>query len=221
MKITVDSKQRITTLLLMCLEFYKVIMGTFLVVFVPQDCNGTICTVTQNFFKNDTMHYVANTCNFVTFSAIGTLYFIELNRENWCIEYLDIDDEKNANNLDLEIESYPEYKITMNKLNRKYVNATYAALFMMVVNFIVSGYTVYRKYTGSNSITSFISFFLLVSMKLYNAWSIGNLSIKNERANSAYMKEPKTYNTIDADHKIKDEGNPPLTNGVLGENIII
>ena len=104
------------------------------------------------------MHYVANTCNFVTFSAIGTLYFIELNRENWCIEYLDIDDEKNANNLDLEIESYPEYKIKMNKLNKKYVNATYAALFMMVVNFIVSGYTVYRKYTGTNSITSFISF---------------------------------------------------------------
>ena len=221
MKITVDSKQRITTLLLMCLEFYKVIMGTFLVVFVPQDCNGTICTVTQNFFKQDTMHYVANTCNFVTFSAIGTLYFIELNRENWCIEYLDIDDEKNANNLDLEIESYPEYKIKMNKLNKKYVNATYAALFMMVVNFIVSGYTVYRKYTGTNSITSFISFFILVSMKLYNAWSIGNLSIKNERANSAYMKEPKTYNTIDADHKIKDRGNPPLTNGALDQNIII
>ena len=221
MKITVDSKQRITTLLLMCLEFYKVIMGTFLVVFVPQDCNGTICTVTQNFFKHDTMHYVANTCNFVTFSAIGTLYFIELNRENWCIEYLDIDDEKNANNLDLEIESYPEYKIKMNKLNKKYVNATYAALFMMVVNFIVSGYTVYRKYTGTNSITSFISFFILVSMKLYNAWSIGNLSIKNERANSAYMKEPKTYNTIDADHKIKDRGNPPLTNGALDQNIII
>ena len=63
--------------------------------------------------------------------------------------------------------------------------------------------------------------FVRATPKLYNAWSIGNLSIKNERANSAYMKEPKTYNTIDADHKIKDEGNPPLTNGVLGENIII
>jgi len=221
MKITVDSKQRITTLLLMCLEFYKVVMGTFLVVFVPQDCNGTICSATQNFFKHDTMHYVANTCNFVTFSAIGTLYFIELNRENWCIEYLDIDDEKNANNLDFEIESYPEYKVIMNKLNRKYINATYAALFMMVVNFIVSGYTVYRKYTGSNSITSFVSFFILVSMKLYNAWTIGSLSIKDERANSAYMKEPKTYNTIDHNHKILNDDNLTLTDGTVQENIIL
>ena len=57
-------------------------------------------------------------------------------------------------------------------------------------------------------------------MKLYNAWSIGNLSIKNERANSAYMKEPKTYNTIDADHKIKNRGNPPLTNGALDKTLL-
>ena len=39
-------------------------------------------------------------------------------------------------------------------------------------------------------------------MKLYNAWTIGRLSIKDERANSAYMKEPKTYNTIDKDYRI-------------------
>lgn len=39
-------------------------------------------------------------------------------------------------------------------------------------------------------------------MKLYNAWGVGRLSIKDERANSAYMKEPKTYNTIDEDYRI-------------------
>jgi hypothetical protein len=45
---------------------------------------------------------------------------------------------------------------------------------------------------------------MLVSMKLYSAWNVGRLSLKYERANSAYMKEPKTYNTIDADFRIKD-----------------
>ena len=44
-------------------------------------------------------------------------------------------------------------------------------------------------------------------MKLYNAWSVGRLSIKDERANSAYMKEPKTYNTIDEDYKIVHQDN--------------
>ena len=210
-QITVDSKQRITTLLLMCLEFYKVIMGTFLIVFVPQDCNGTICTATENFFKEGNLYFGGNVCNFITFSAIGTLYFIEVKRENWCIQYLDIDDEKCTTNLDTEIEAYPKFKIEMNKLNNYYVNATYFAVLMMCINFIVSGFTVYQTYTGSNSITSFVSFFLLVSMKLYNAWTIGRLSIKDERANSAYMKEPKTYNTIDEDYRIVSDDNESLT----------
>ena len=210
-QLTVDTKQRITTFFLLCLEFYKVVMGTFLIVFVPQDCNGTICTATENFFKEGDLYIGGNICNFITFSAIGTLYFIELKRENWCIQYLDIDDEKSTNNLDIEIESYPKFKKEMNRLNKNYVNATYFALFMMFINFIVSGFTVYQTYTGTNSITSFLSFFMLVSMKLYNAWSVGRLSIKDERANSAYMKEPKTYNTIDEDYRIVQDDNQSLT----------
>ena len=39
-------------------------------------------------------------------------------------------------------------------------------------------------------------------MKLYNAWCVGRLSIKDDRTNSAYMKEPKTYNTIYEDYRI-------------------
>jgi len=211
MNLTVDSQQRITTFLLMCLEFYKVVMGTFLIVFVPQDCNGTICTATENFFKEGNLYFGGNVCNFITFSAIGTLYFIELKRENWCIQYLDIDDEKSTNNLDTEIEAYPKYKKEMNRLNKNYVNATYFAVLMMCINFIVSGFTVYQTYTGSNSITSFVSFFLLVSMKLYNAWTVGRLSIKDERANSAYMKEPKTYNTIDENYRILEDDKDTFT----------
>jgi len=217
MNLTVDSQQRITTFLLMCLEFYKVVMGTFLIVFVPQDCNGTICTATENFFKEGNLYFGGNVCNFITFSAIGTLYFIELKRENWCIQYLDIDDEKSTNNLDTEIEAYPKYKKEMNRLNKNYVNATYFAVLMMCINFIVSGFTVYQTYTGSNSITSFVSFFLLVSMKLYNAWGVGRLSIKDERANSAYMKEPKTYNTIDGNYRIVEDDKEIFTSIEMGE----
>ena len=74
----------------------------------------------------------------------------------------------------------------------------------MIVNFIISGITVYQSYAGTNSITSFVSFFMLVSMKLYSALTVGRLSLKNERANSAYLKEPKTYNTIDVDYRIEN-----------------
>ena len=73
---------------------------------------------------------------------------------------------------------------------------------MMITNFVVSGVTVYQSYAGSNSVSTFISFFMLVSMKLYSSWGVGSLSIRDERANSAYLKEPKTYNTIDVDFKM-------------------
>tara|TARA_A100001015_G_scaffold166145_1_gene184668 strand:+ start:2040 stop:2696 length:657 start_codon:yes stop_codon:yes gene_type:complete len=191
----------------MMMEIYKVLMGTFLVIFVPQKCGNRICGATDNFFNGSIINSVGNISNFVTFSSIGTLYFIEMKRENWCIKYLDIDDNKSSNNLDEEIEKYPKYKHEMHQLNRKYLNCTYAALFLMVANFIISGFTVYQSYAGPNSVTTFISFFMLVSLKLYSSWNVGALSVKYERANSAYLREPKTYNTIDEDFRILNEEN--------------
>ena len=204
MKVDVDTKQRIMTAIFMILEFYKIVMGTFLIVFVPQKCDDKICTMTQNFFNNKLLNTVGNASNFVTFSSVLTLYVLEYQRENWCIQYLDIDDEKSTNNLDTEIEAYPKYKIKMNKLNKNYLRSVYISTFLMIVNFIISGITVYQSYAGTNSITSFVSFFMLVSMKLYSALTVGRLSLKNERANSAYLKEPKTYNTIDVDYRIEN-----------------
>ena len=73
MKISIDSKQRITTALLMCLEFYKILMATFLVLFVPQKCEDVVCTVIDNFLKRDTVHFAALISNFITF--VSVLYF--------------------------------------------------------------------------------------------------------------------------------------------------
>ena len=60
MKVTADTQQRIKTVLSMCLEFYKVLMGTFLVVFVPQQCNDQICSMSENFYNGSTLNYVGN-----------------------------------------------------------------------------------------------------------------------------------------------------------------
>merc|ERR1712166_818791 len=134
------------------------IMGTFLVIFVPQKCGSELCTATENFMTHDPLRLGAIVCNFVTFASIGTLYFIELRRENWCIQYLDIDEHRSNTNLDTEIELYPEFKNEMRKLNNQYIKAVYAALFFMIVNFVVSGSIVYQSYAGSNTLTTFISF---------------------------------------------------------------
>ncbi len=204
MKLSIDNKQRLMTSLLMCLEFYKILMATFLVLFVPQKCNDEVCTVTENFLKRDTVHFAALISNFITFGSVLYFYVIETKRENWCIQYLDIDLSKPNDYLDGEIEAYPKYKKQMNQLNKKYLKSMYASSSLLIINFGLSGTAIGFDYVGTNTVTTMLSFFLLLSSKLYSAYVTGTESVKKERALSAYMKMPKTYNTIDEDYRIAD-----------------
>ena len=214
MKLSVDSKQRVTTTCLMFLEFYKILMATFLVLFVPQKCEDEVCTITENFFKRDPAHLAALISNFTTFVSVLYFYYIEMKRENWCIKYLDIDLTKPNNYLDDEIEAYPKYKKQMNQLNKSYLKSMYASSTLLVINFGISGTAIGFDYVGTNTITTMVSFFLLISSKLYSAYVTGTDSVKKERALSAYMKTAKTYNTVDEDFRITET---PATT----ENIVI
>ena len=204
MKLQPDTKQRIFTTLSMFTEFYKVMMGTFLTIFVPQQCEENVCTLSQNFYNVELLHRSAMILNFITFASVLTFYGIEIKRENWCIKYLDIDDNKSNNNLDTEIELYPKYKKHMNKLNKYYLYSLYTSGILLLANFGYSSYSISYDYTGPNTVTSLLSFLMLVTNKLYTSFGIGNESVKNERAFSAYMRTPKTYNTIDTDYRLRE-----------------
>ena len=212
MKLSIDSKQRITTTLLMFLEFYKILMATFLVLFVPQQCGLEVCTITENFLKRDPVNFAALISNFITFASVLNFYIVEIKRENWCIQYLDIDISKPNDYLDNEIEAYPKYKKQMNLLNKRYLKSMYISSTLLVINFGLSGAAVGFDYVGTNTVTTMLSFFLLLSSKLYSAYSTGTESVNKERALSAYMKTAKTYNTIDDDYRIAD---------INTENIVI
>jgi len=185
----------------MILEFYKVMMATFLVIFVPQDCDGKVCTLTENFNNSGKIHIGALISNFVTFLFVINFYKNEIFREEWCIKYLDIDPDKPNNNLDEEIEEYPAYKQQMKELNNDYLNSLYISSGLLVSNFTLSGVAIGYNYQGANTLTSIISFLLLLSEKLYSSYTVGAKSVEDERAFSAYMKIARTYNTIDNDYK--------------------
>lgn len=201
MKISVDNQQRINTGLLMILEFYKIMMATFLVLFVPQDCDGRVCTISDNYSNDDTVHFTALICNFGTFISVLGFYGIEIKREEWCIQHLDIDPAKPNNNLDHEIEKYPEFKENMSSLNKNYLNALYFTSFLLTANLAYSGVAIGYNYNGTNTVNSMTSFVLLLTDKLYSAYTVGTKSVEDERAFSAYMQIARTYNTIDEDYK--------------------
>ena len=110
MKVNIDTMQRIKGGGIFMLEFYKILMGTFLTIFVPRDCGSRVCTLTDNYKDDEIFHRCVFILNCVSFFTVMVLYYSEIKRENWCITYLDIDENKSLENLDTEIERYPEIK---------------------------------------------------------------------------------------------------------------
>jgi hypothetical protein len=202
MKITTDTKQRVKTSMTFCLEFYKILMGTFLITFVPQKCGDHVCSLQENIYNTEFYHYMGNISNLVTFVVVLGFYILEMKRENWSITYLDIDPNKPNNNLDTEIERYPKIKKKMLNLNKMYLNMVYTCIIFLAINFVFSGISIGYNFIGTNTFTSLFSFLLLIASKFGSAVEIGNKSVKEERAFSAYMKIAKTYNTIDKDHRL-------------------
>tara|TARA_B100001059_G_C17638996_1_gene478354 strand:- start:90 stop:740 length:651 start_codon:yes stop_codon:yes gene_type:complete len=204
MKIDVDTKQRLTTALIFLTEFYKVLMGTFLGVFIPLKCEDEICSVTDNIYTTDPYHVATNIYNLISFILVISFYVIELRRENWSIEYLDIDETKSLTNLDTEVEKYPMIKTRMKSLNLAYYRMIHVAIFMLTTNFILSGLLVGFNYYNINTLNSILSFFMLVFMKLNKARGIATASLKNEQVCSGFLTAPKIYNTIDVDYRVVD-----------------
>jgi hypothetical protein len=204
MKLTVDNKQRLTTAFLFILESYKIVMGTFLTIFVPQECNQETCTILQNIQNNTLLHRIATISNLISFIVFIVFYSIELKRENWCIKYLDIDDNKASNNLDTEIELYKDIKSNMNKINKHYKIITNICIGTQIINISISIADILHQFNGISTITPLLSYVILIAIKLIMSFNIAYSSLKDERAYSSFMKISKTYNTIDDDFKHKN-----------------
>ena len=81
MKIDVDIKERLKITFLFFLQSYKVIMGSLLVVFVPQECNDHVCSVYENFTNSSTFHNVCLSFNYLSALLFLICYIVELKRD--------------------------------------------------------------------------------------------------------------------------------------------
>ena len=201
MKLTLDTKQRITSGFTFLLEFYKVLMGSFITIFVPHQCGDHLCSMKDDLSGDDAFRTFCVTFNFLSCLMLMELYFIELRRENWCITYLDIDPKQPNNNLDMEIEDYPKIKEEMKSINQKYKKRALICVGAQSLNILTSTIDAGLHWAGPIALGPLISYIILMLTKLYNTYFISTTSLKKERAYSAYLTTSKTYNTIDEDHK--------------------
>ena len=222
MKIDQDIIQRIKVTGIFCLQFYKVLTGTMLSLFVPQACYETIsdgsdiiqgddtvriCTLTQNFENNEIYHRLTLYWNSISFLCFIYCYLLELKRESWAIKFLDVDKDKSDNALKEIIVNEPKLDKRMDKLNRLYFYGLSVTSVVYAINVLMMINVLYQDYHSMSTISCFRSFTLLVQMKLYNSLSIAYKSVKNDTMLSAFLTEFVSFNVLDKDY-ISDKHNP-------------
>jgi len=195
-----DFNQKLNVGITLILEIYRVLMGAFLVVFVPQKCEETICSTSQNINREDSLSQTAISFNIITALSFLALYFIEVKRENKMISYLEVNNftptDDTAVGVALEKLATGK-KQTIWDYDRYYQRAGYVSTVAFTLNSILSFIVVYMNYLDSKTFTVFLTNLLLMGLKVADVFSTVNTP-KNIFY-SAYLKNKVQYNDVDPD----------------------
>ena len=215
MKVDQDLKERLKIGALWVFQSYKVIMGSLLILFVPQKCEElveysgssdsdeyetAICSVSDNLHKTDDMfHNITLGFNFLCVGLFLITYVVELRREHWCVKNFDINHDFPDNHLDDIIDQKPELKAELYKRNNRYFKITSLTSSVYMINLILSSIIIYDNYVGIQAVTSYTSYVALILLKIYNSLFISYTSLKGEKALSGYITEFSSFNVFDED----------------------
>ena len=195
-----DMKQRFKVAGTFFLQIYKVTTGTMLSLFIPQKCDDHICSLKENYENADVYHKMTFYWNALTMLLFFSYYMIELKREEWAIKFLDIDNDKPDNSLKEIIKTDPQLDKKMDQLNLLYLRTLGTTCFFYGINLAITVKMIKDTYYSSSTLSCFISFSLLVLMKLYNSLIVALESVKNDKMMSAYMCEFVSFNVLDKDY---------------------
>lgn len=196
-----DREQMIRVYFLFLIEIFKVAMASFLSMSVIQNCDGEVCSYSENLKRSSKYGEFVVGVNALNIICFAILYFYEFNREMFLIEYLDINKKQGDYHLPNVINHYPEIKAKLIRYNRLYYNSTKCLLLLTGINWITSGILVFKSFYSFKTITSYLTNILLIITKLSDSYSISKESFKHTYGLSAYIKEYTSFNVIDKDHE--------------------
>jgi hypothetical protein len=208
-----DFNQRINVASTLTLELYRVLMGAFLMVFVPQKCGDHICSINENINRDDTLSRITVAFNSITLFAFLILYAIEVKRESKLITYLEVNKFKALDNESVgealtQLESSKKDNIL--SYDVYYQKTGYLCTGIFGVNSILSSIVIYTHYLDSKTVTVYLTNLLFMSLKVLDVYNTVNT--KPNIFYSAYLKNKVQFNDVDPDKIIKIESveNPPL-----------
>ena len=198
-----DNKQKINISIACVLEVYRVVMGSFLLLFVPQKCGDNLCGLTENITTND----LSTTCfsiNVITFVCSMIMYMFEVKREVTMINYLHVNDDVPTDNDEVGkvLVKLPEKKKDqILALDKIYQKMSYITFLLFLINSALSGVVIYDNYLDNKTLTVFITNVLFMAGKLGDVYAITNT--EENIFYSAYLKHRVQYNDVDPDQVIE------------------
>ena len=217
-----DFKQKMNVSATLVLEFYRVLMGSLLILFVPQKCGDNICSLSEN-MNRDNISESAFAFNMLTLFSFLLMYYIEVKRENLMIDSLHVNPDKARSNEAVE-ESIEllvdDIKNKIWNLDKKYQLTGYFSMGCFSVNAIISSFVIFSNYLDDKTLTVLLTNILFMSSKLNDVFSTVNTE-KNIFF-SAYLKRKVQFNDIDPDapKKILDDIEDPVNETPKSESNI-
>ena len=201
-----DFMQKVGMAPVVALEMYRVIVSSFLVLFVPQKCDDHVCTLSENMVLEHDLYNAGLVFNFLTMAAFLAMYTLEVKRENRLITYLEVNKEQASDHdsVGLALEKLPVYKRdSIWELDKYYIYSGWTAIVMFIINTILSGFVVYEYYLDSQTTSTYITNILFMVTKLADVHS--NVNTEKNVFYSAYLKGKVQYNDVDPDKLLKIE----------------
>jgi len=198
-----DFNQRMNVASTLTLELYRVLMGAFLMVFVPQKCDENICSISENINRSDPLSRTALAFNSLTLLAFLILYVVEVKRENKLITYLEVNKFNAVDNESVGTalkKLDPSKKDTILNYDVYYQKIGYLCTIIFSINSVLSSIVIYSHYLDSKTITVYLTNLLFMSLKVYDVYNTVNT--KPNIFYSAYLKNKVQYNDVDPDKVI-------------------
>lgn len=229
-----DFKQKMGMYSSFIMEFYRVLMGSFLTIFVPQKCGDHICTMNDNMITSNDMKNVVFAINAITFAIFLHMYYAEMKRENKMITYLHVNPElaRDDEAVGEALIKLPEKKrVDILRLDKYYQMSGRCAMGFYLINVITSSVSILNQYLDDKTLTVLLTNAIFMALKLYDTKIITDT--EENVFLSAYLTRKIQYNDVDPDKIVEeleykerievnvetDEENKPESTELLGDKV--
>ena len=199
-----DFTQKMSVYISFIFELYRVVMGSFLILFVPQKCGEDSCTIFEPVNAGKQLNDAAFGVNILTFCLFLCMYYAEIKRETQMITYLHVNTEEPCDNdaVGEALRKLPEdKKLSILKCDKLYLRTGQFALVGFVANAILSSIAIYENFLDGKTTSSLITNILFMLLKIHETYSITNT--EENIFYSAYLNERVQFNDVDPDKMVR------------------